>query len=55
MGRVAVIPLLEEALQIRQALLGERHINYAEVLNNLATAYAEQGCYPEPIYWQSIL
>jgi len=37
------LPLYQEALKIREQVLGKQHPDYAGSLNNLATLYYSQG------------
>ncbi|NEO41912.1 MAG: tetratricopeptide repeat protein [Moorea sp. SIOASIH] len=50
------IPLAEKALEIRQEIWGEDHLDVATSLNNLALLYQSQGRYPEaePLYEQAL-
>ncbi|NEQ59034.1 MAG: tetratricopeptide repeat protein [Moorea sp. SIO4A1] len=50
------IPLAEKALEIRQEIWGEDHLDVATSLNNLALLYQSQGRYPEaePLYRQAL-
>ncbi|NEQ09701.1 MAG: tetratricopeptide repeat protein [Moorea sp. SIO4E2] len=50
------IPLAERALEIRQEVLGEEHLDVATSLNNLALLYKSQGRYAEaePLYQQAL-
>jgi CHAT domain-containing protein/tetratricopeptide (TPR) repeat protein len=49
------LPLARQALALRRQVLGERHPDYAQSLNNLATLYVYQGEYAkaEPLYRQA--
>ena len=49
-------PLYQEALAMRQRLLGDEHPDVATSLNNLAGLYKHQGRYSdaEPLYCQAI-
>ena len=49
-------PLYEQALELRQRLLGENHPDVASSLNNLAGLYDSQGRYEEaePLYEQAL-
>ena len=49
-------PLLVQALELRNRLLGEDHRNVATSLNNLALLYKSQGRYSEaePLYLQAL-
>ena|GEM_PF-5833597 len=50
------IPLAEQALAIRQRILGQQHRDVASSLNNLARLYKSQGRYEEaePLYRQAL-
>ena len=50
------IPLAKRALEIRQEVLGEEHLDVASSLNNLAFIYFRQGRYAkaEPLYLQAL-
>jgi tetratricopeptide (TPR) repeat protein len=45
-------PLYQQALQVQEYLWGKNHVNYVEVLHNLANLYYFQGRYElaEPLY-----
>jgi tetratricopeptide (TPR) repeat protein len=49
-------PLAEQALAIRKRILGDRHLDVATSLNNLAALYDDQGRYAEaePLYQRSL-
>jgi tetratricopeptide (TPR) repeat protein len=49
-------PLYQQALALRQKLLGDDHPDVAESLNNLAGLYESQGKYKEaePLYQQAL-
>ncbi|MBO3462005.1 tetratricopeptide repeat protein [Aetokthonos hydrillicola] len=49
-------PLYEQALQLKQQLLGDDHPDVAASLNNLAGLYESQGKYEqaEPLYIQAL-
>ncbi len=49
-------PLYQQALELRQRLLGEEHPAVAHSLNNLANLYKSQGRYAEaePLYQQAL-
>jgi tetratricopeptide (TPR) repeat protein len=49
-------PLYLQALELRQRLLGENHLDVAASLNNLAALYQAQGRYEqaEPLYLQAL-
>jgi CHAT domain-containing protein/Tfp pilus assembly protein PilF len=50
------VPLAQKALDITKQLLGQRHPDYAQSLNNLAQLYRSQGEYAkaEPLYRQAL-
>jgi tetratricopeptide (TPR) repeat protein len=50
------LSLFEQALQIRQEVLGEKHPDTAESLNNIAGVYDSQGHYAKalPLYEQAL-
>jgi len=43
--------LCQEALKIREQVLGKQHPGYASSLNNLAELYREQGQYEQALLW----
>ncbi|MFO0141735.1 MAG: tetratricopeptide repeat protein, partial [Aphanizomenon sp.] len=49
-------PLYQQALALRQKLLGDDHPDVAQSLNNLAGLYHSQGKYneAEPLYEQAL-
>ena len=49
-------PLYQQALALRQKLLGDDHPDVAQSLNNLAGLYDSQGKYneAEPLYQQAL-
>ena len=49
-------PLLQEALRIRQKVLGPEHPDTAKSLNNLAALYQDMGEYAkaEPLYQEAL-
>jgi tetratricopeptide (TPR) repeat protein len=49
-------PLYQQALALRQKLLGDDHPDVAQSLNNLALLYYSQGKYKEaePLYQQAL-
>ena len=49
-------PLYQQALALRQKLLGDDHPDVATSLNNLASLYYSQGKYKEaePLYQQAL-
>jgi tetratricopeptide (TPR) repeat protein/CHAT domain-containing protein len=50
------IPLAQKALDLRKDVLGERHPDYAQTLNNLALLYHAQGEYTqaEPLFRKAL-
>ena len=50
------VPLIAQALTIRQKVLGSEHLDIAESLNELAELYREQGKYTEaePLYQEAL-
>ena len=49
-------PLYQQALEIRRQVLGEKHPDFAQSLNNLASLYYAQRLYAkaEPLYRQAL-
>jgi tetratricopeptide (TPR) repeat protein len=50
------LPLFQEALAIREQVLGKRHPDYATSLNNLALLYHSQGAYEQalPLFQEAL-
>src|SRR5690242_3348454 len=53
---VEAVPLVERALKLRKAVLGENHPDFAASLNSLANLYYDQGNYTqaEPLYERAL-